>query len=144
MKEQMQSLENVQRRALQIFLATVHVSCHFRAVVGGPAMAWPLFLPRIFFTILCLFKSSVYFRITLSGQPPHYDSTWELHGRTTFRKPTTALHLVHFKCRHCEIDVANRCESLFRQIVRDESHVLRVSQTTVYSGIHERSEFIPL
>jgi len=38
-----------------------------RAVVGGPtgpAMAWPLFLPRIFKTILCLLKSSVF-----SGHP---------------------------------------------------------------------------
>jgi len=52
-----------------------------RAVVGGPtgpAMAWPLFLPRIFKTILCLLKSSV-----LVATPPplrqHFGTTWPDH-----------------------------------------------------------------
>jgi len=55
-----------------------------RAVVGGPAgpaIAWPLFLPLNFFTTPCLLKS----------QPPPYDSTSALSGRTTFQKPTTTL-----------------------------------------------------
>ena len=52
---------------------------------AGPTMAWPLFLPRIFFTILCLLKS----------QPnlPPYNSTSAIHDRTTFLKPTTTLHV---------------------------------------------------
>ena len=46
---------------------------------------------NFFFTIHCLLKSSVYFRITLSGHPPPYDSTSALHGWTTFQKPTMTL-----------------------------------------------------
>jgi len=35
---------------------------------------------NFFLLFFCLLKSSVYFRITLSGQPPPYDSTSALHG----------------------------------------------------------------
>jgi len=58
-----------------------------RAVVGGPAgpaMAWPLFLPRIFLKYFLLFK-------IIAQLPPAYYSTSALHGRTTFQKPTTTL-----------------------------------------------------
>jgi len=55
-----------------------------RAVVGGPAMAWPLYLPRNFF------KYSLPFKV-IAQLPPPYDSTSALHDRATFQKPTSTL-----------------------------------------------------
>ena len=55
---------------------------HFRAVVGGPAMAWPLFLPGKFL------KYSLPFKVIA----PPYDSISALHGQTTFQKLTTTLY----------------------------------------------------
>ena len=61
---------------------------------GRSGHAWPdhFFCHEFFLLFFCLLKSSVYFRITLIGQPPPpYDSTSALHGWTTFQKPTTTL-----------------------------------------------------
>jgi len=67
----------------------------YKSPVRPMVRPWPgHFFCRDFFTILRLLKSSVYFLITLSGQPPppittalrHY-----IHGRTTFQKPTTTM-----------------------------------------------------
>jgi len=70
--------------------------------VVRPVRPWPdhFFCHDFFFTILCLLKSSVNFRIAPSGQSPSpYNCTSALHGRTTFQKPTTTRDLRSFEIR---------------------------------------------
>ena len=76
-----------------------------RAVVGGPAMAWPLFLPQNFFYY------SLPFKVTAQPSSPlrqHFDTTWPDHFSKADYNPACWLqkfppHLTCVSALPCEI-----------------------------------------